>query len=151
MRPYSAGVRPSQCCSNVASNTVISPSGEKASSVTSNWPVSVLQPRPSPVISRPGEPAAWKAARLAPVYEPTTSGRPSGADIATSHPVLARYTAPPNRLPRSPHRKQKGLSKGPGRITDVRSASPAAGAELPRLREASESGRRKRDGDDESA
>ena len=52
---------------------------------TSNLPVIVLQPRPSPETSMPGEPADRNAARVARMYEPTASGTPRGAAISTYH------------------------------------------------------------------
>src|SRR5215813_3598757 len=51
--PNSAGARPSQCCSYSRSSCVITPF-ETASRRTSNAPATALQPRPSPVMSRPG-------------------------------------------------------------------------------------------------
>src|SRR6266540_2290459 len=57
MRPKSAGSKPSQCCSKVASKTSNSPVDACEISFTSNWPVSVLHPRPSPETLRPGAPS----------------------------------------------------------------------------------------------
>jgi hypothetical protein len=83
IRPNSAGVPPSQCCSNVTSNTSSSPVVANESSFTSNWPVSVLQPRPSPTTSIPGVPGGRNGARTAPVYEPMASGWPGGVAMLT--------------------------------------------------------------------
>ena len=46
--PRSAGVAPSQCCSNVMLTVRIVVSGQNVIELTVNWPVSVLQPRPVP-------------------------------------------------------------------------------------------------------
>jgi hypothetical protein len=52
--PRSAGAIPSQCCSKVMLAERILSSGQKAIESTVNSPVSVLQPRPLPVIDIPG-------------------------------------------------------------------------------------------------
>src|SRR5215211_6588215 len=52
--PRSAGAMPSQCCSKVMLAERIRSSGQNPIELTVNSPVSVLHPRPFPVIDIPG-------------------------------------------------------------------------------------------------
>src|SRR5690242_27678 len=61
--PNKAGTKPSQCCSQFAASWVMAPVASRTISSTSKRPVEVLQPRPSPVKSSPGFPAAWNGHR----------------------------------------------------------------------------------------
>ena len=57
IRPKSAAVTPSQCCSKVASNSSRSPASENVTAFTSNSPLYVPHP-PIPVTAMKGAPAA---------------------------------------------------------------------------------------------
>jgi hypothetical protein len=58
--PKSAGLPPSQCCSESAANLRTSPLRPYSASRTVNRPVSVLHPRPSPETLSPGVVGDWK-------------------------------------------------------------------------------------------
>ena len=52
--PVRAGVAPSECCSKVASKRPTAPPASYTAWMTVNLPVSVFEPRPSPLTSSPG-------------------------------------------------------------------------------------------------
>src|SRR5207244_12976462 len=86
IRPKSAGPATSQCCSNVASKTRSSPVGANETSVTSNCPLAVLHPRPSPETASAGATREVELLPVAPVYKPGASMLPGPEAIVTDQP-----------------------------------------------------------------
>lgn len=83
--PLSTGAPPSQCCTNEAANDARVPVASTVRSSIVNEPVSALQPRPSPNMSRPGCPGVRDTVRTALVYEPTANAWPGGAAKSVFH------------------------------------------------------------------
>ena len=103
--PRRAGTAPSQCCSKLIDAERRVPSDATPSELTVNEPVSVLQPRPLPEMSRPG-PLPLNGYRVAPEYvEPATRMSPcAGTKSAVHQSPLAPFMPNPAyaRLPPRP-------------------------------------------------
>src|SRR5215510_9153562 len=81
MAPINAAGAASQCCSKSAAKAARSPSPSKDTSWTVKWPLTTLQPRPSPETSRSGRPGAEKRPALS--YVPGASVAPEGGPMET--------------------------------------------------------------------
>src|SRR6266545_1007373 len=66
IEPVRAGLFPSQCCSKSTANDFNAPEPSNVASLTVNFPVSSLQPRPLPLTSSPA-PVELNGYRVAPV------------------------------------------------------------------------------------